>query len=332
MKIVIDSGIPFIREVLEPFAEVVYAEGRAISREMVRDADALVVRTRTRCDAMLLEGSAVRLVVTATIGTDHIDLDYCHRHGIRVENAAGCNARGVLQWVAAVLAKIVVSRNLQPQNTTLGIVGVGNVGSLVEEYARLWGFRVICCDPPREEREHLGFSSIEEVFAEADIVTLHTPLAPDTFHLVDDRLLESWRGSGKILINASRGEVVATEALLRSGVDCAIDVWESEPNIDLRLLDRAFVATPHIAGYSLQGKANATAMAVAAVAEFFGLLMNDWYPSEVVPTTIQYPSWNELCSNIGDYYDMDADSRALKSSPESFESLRNGYRYREERF
>ena len=332
MKIVIDSGIPFIKGVFEAYAEVVYAEGRAISSQMVRDADVLVVRTRTRCDRELLEGSTVRLVVTATIGTDHIDLDYCSLRGIVVENAAGCNARGVLQWVAAVLVAIVAERGVSPCDLTLGIVGVGNVGSLIWEYAQRWGFRTICCDPPREEREHLGFCSVDEIFAEADIVTLHTPLTSDTFHLVDNRLLESWRDSDKILINASRGEVVDTEALLCSGVECAIDVWEYEPDINRTLLEKAFVATPHIAGYSLQGKANATAMAVAAVVRHFGLPIENWYPSEVTPSSPRAMSWEELCASIPSHYDIFAESRLLKSAPEQFEKLRNEYAYREEQF
>lgn len=332
MKILIDSGIPFIRGVFEPFAEVVYVEGRAICREQVCDADAIVVRTRTKCDKALLEGSKVRLVVTATIGTDHIDLDYCRSRGIAVENAAGCNARGVLQWVSAVLVQIAERRGVAPSELTLGIVGVGNVGSLVWEYAKAWGFRTICCDPPREERENLGFLSIEEVFAKADVVTLHTPFAPDTFHLVDDRLLESWRGTDKILINASRGEVVDTAALLRSGVECAIDVWEWEPNISPELLEKAFVTTPHIAGYSLQGKANATAMAVAAVARNLGLPLEGWYPAEVTPSVPKPISWERLCVTIPERYDILAESLILKHHSEDFEALRNNYNYREEYF
>lgn len=332
MKIVIDSGIPFIRGVFEPFAEVVYAEGRVICREQVLDADAIVVRTRTKCDKELLEGSKVRLVVTATIGTDHIDLEYCHSHGIVVENAAGCNARGVLQWVSAVLAHISERRDVAPSEVTLGIVGVGNVGSLVVEYATAWGFKTICCDPPREEREHLGFVTIEELFAKADVVTLHTPLAPDTFHLVGERLLKSWQGTDKILINASRGEVVDTAALLHSGVECAIDVWEWEPNISPKLLEKAFISTPHIAGYSLQGKANATAMAVAAVARNLGLPLEGWYPDQVSPSRPSPISWRELSTTITERYDILAESAMLKQHPEDFESLRNGYAYREEYF
>lgn len=332
MKIIIDSGIPFVKGVFEPYAEVIYAKGEAISPDMVADADALVVRTRTRCNAALLEGSSIRLVVTATIGTDHIDLEYCQSKNIVVRNAAGCNARGVLQWVAAALVQLLAEHKASPSELTLGIVGVGNVGSLVWQYAQAWGFRTICCDPPREEREHLGFSSIEEVFTKSDIVTLHTPLAPDTTHLVDETLLTPWHGSNKVLINASRGEVVETAALLRSGVQCAIDVWEWEPEIDKELLAKAFISTPHIAGYSLQGKANATAMAVAAVAQHFSLPLEGWYPAEVTPTSAQPISWEELCRIMPTHYDILAESTTLKSNREKFESLRNNYNFREEIF
>ena len=152
LKIVADSAIPFLKGVLEPWAEVRYIPGAESSAGKVRDADALVVRTRTRCDERLLGGSRVRLVATATIGFDHIDTAWCAAHGIGVATAAGCNARGVLQWVAAVLEHLARTQGWHPAEKTLGIVGVGHVGSLVKEYAERWGFRVVCCDPQREAR------------------------------------------------------------------------------------------------------------------------------------------------------------------------------------
>ena len=180
MKIVADSAIPFLQGVLEPWAEVRYLPGSRIAAEDVRDADALVIRTRTRCDERLLAGSRVRLIATATIGFDHIDTAWCAAHGIRVATAAGCNARGVLQWAGAVLAHLARTQGWKPAQRTLGIVGVGHVGSLIREYACLWGFRVVCCDPPREEREHCGFLPLEEVARQADILTFHTPLDAST--------------------------------------------------------------------------------------------------------------------------------------------------------
>ena len=331
MKIIADCAIPFLEDVLTPFAEVVRIAGKAITAADVRDADALIVRTRTRCDARLLAGSRVRMIATATIGFDHIDLGWCAAHGIRVTTAAGCNARGVLQWIGAALVHLARVQGWQPDGRTLGIVGVGHVGSLVKEYAEAWGFRVLCCDPPREEREHLGFLPLEEVDAQADLLTFHTPLDETTRHLADERLLGMLRPNA-VVINTSRGEVVDGEALVRSGHPCALDVWEHEPAIDRTLLDRALIATPHIAGYSEQGKANATAMSVDALARHFGLPLTGWYPPEAAPSTPRPISWQELCRTIGGAFDIEAESRRLKENPTDFEALRDHYAYRREYF
>ncbi|MBQ7856962.1 MAG: 4-phosphoerythronate dehydrogenase [Alistipes sp.] len=331
MKIVIDRAIPFLEGVFEPFAEVAYLEGRAISAADVRDAEALIVRTRTRCDASLLAGSRVRLIATATIGFDHIDMNWCRAHGVIVTTAAGCNARGVLQWVAATLALMAEREGFVPQQRTLGIVGVGSVGRLVKEYAEAWGFRVLCCDPPREAREHLGFLSLEEVMEQSDILTLHVPLNATTHHMIH-RENVALLHSGATIINASRGEVVATEALLRKDLQCAVDVWENEPNIDARLLDKAFVATPHVAGYSLQGKANASAMSVRAVASFLGMPLMNWYPEGVEHSSPKEISWEQMCGLIGEFCDLKKESEPLKCGTADFESLRNRYAYRREFF
>lgn len=331
LKIVIDSAIPFLEGVLEPFAEVMRRPGREISPREVRDADALIVRTRTRCDEQLLEGSRVRFIATATIGFDHIDLDYCRRRGIAVSTAAGCNARGVLQWVSGVLAMLSRREGWHPHERTLGIVGVGHVGSLVKHYAEKWGFRVLCCDPPREEREHLGFLSLEEVAREADLLTFHTPLDENTYHLCDRKLLDQLPCKA-VVLNASRGEVVDERALLAANHPFALDVWEHEPILDPTLLERALVATPHVAGYSLQGKANAAALSVRALARYFGLPLTTWYPAMVSPTPVREISWEEMCATIFTYFDPEAESSLLKQRPEHFEQLRDSYSYREEYF
>lgn len=331
MKIIADCAIPFLEDVLTPFAEVVRIAGKAISPADVRDADALIVRTRTRCDARLLSGSRVRMIATATIGFDHIDLAWCAAHGIRVTTAAGCNARGVLQWIGAALVHLSRLQGWQPAERTLGIVGVGHVGSLVQAYAEAWGFRVLCCDPPREEREHLGFLPLEEVAARADLLTFHTPLDGTTRHMADARLLGMLRPDA-VVINTSRGEVVDNEALVQSGHPCALDVWEHEPEISRTLLDRALIATPHIAGYSEQGKANATAMSVDALARHFGLPLAGWYPPEVAPSVPRPISWPELCRTIGSACDIEAESLRLKRAPTDFETLRDHYAYRREYF
>jgi len=332
MRVVADCAIPFLRGVLEPFADVVYLPGDAFAPEAVRGADALLIRTRTRCDAALLEGSGVRMIATATIGFDHIDLEYCRKRGIRVAASAGCNARGVLQWVAAVLALFAAREGWTPASRTLGIVGVGHVGSLVKRYAESWGFRVLCCDPPREAREHAGFLPLEEVASRSDLLTFHTPLDASTRHMADASLL-ALVPRGGIVINASRGAVVDGAALRASGLRYALDVWEGEPSIDAGLLAGAAVATPHVAGYSAQGKANATAQAVRALADFFALPLGDWYPYDAVTPVEPRPiGWSEMCATIGRYCDPERETAVLKADARRFEALRNGYRYRQEYF
>ncbi|MBO7331717.1 MAG: 4-phosphoerythronate dehydrogenase, partial [Alistipes sp.] len=222
MKVIIDKAIPYIQGVLEPFAEVIYRDGRAFSPEEVKDAQMLIIRTRTRCNKELLEGSKVQLIATATIGFDHIDLDYCSRKGITVTTAQGCNAAGVLQWVAAALALLSKREGWQPKDRTLGIVGVGNVGKLVEEYAREWGFNILRCDPPRQEREGGDFLPLEEVVSQADIITFHTPLDSTTHHLINDNIISLIRPDATI-INASRGEVADTSALLKAPQTLLLD-------------------------------------------------------------------------------------------------------------
>lgn len=331
MKILIDSAIPFLRGILEPYAEVEYLDSKDFTKEVVKSADALIIRTRTRCDRHLLEGSKVQFIATATIGFDHIDLEYCRTHNIVVSTSAGCNARGVLQWVAAALALLSKRDGFAPQERTLGIVGVGNVGKLVKEYAEAWGFHTICSDPPREELESLGFVSLAEVLRKADIVTLHTPLDSTTMHLINEENISLLR-SCAALINASRGECVATEATKRDDLTYITDVWENEPDIDSAYLAKSLIATPHIAGYSAQGKANASAMAVQALARHFDFPLKDWYPAEVTLVRPKQLSWEDMCNTITAFCDLEAESITLKKRPEQFEHLRNNYPYREEYF
>ena len=331
MKVVIDNAIPYIKGILEPYAEVLYREGIAFSREDVADADLLIIRTRTRCNASLLDSSSVKMIATATIGFDHIDLEYCQKHGIEVITAQGCNAAGVLQWVAAALALLSRKDGWTPPQRTLGIVGVGHVGRLVEQYARAWGFNVLRCDPPRKEREGGDFIPLEELLSRSDIVTLHTPLDRTTHHLINDRTMALMHNDA-VLINASRGEVASTQTLLNSPQRLLIDVWEHEPEINRDLLAKAIVTTPHIAGYSSQGKANATAMVVRAAAKRFSLPLTDWYPEQVRITERQDIDWQTMCLTIQSHCDLEAESQRLKAAPGSFESMRNGYRYREEYF
>lgn len=331
MRVVIDNAIPYIQGTLEPYCDVIYLPAKQITADVVHNADALIIRTRTKCDRDLLDGSAVKFIATATIGTDHIDREYCTKHNIVVCSAPGCNARGVLQWVAAALHHIVTTDKRTPANYTLGVVGVGNVGSIVSEYARHWGFRVMECDPPRQAREGGEFYTIEEIAKECDIITLHTPLDNTTYHIVNNTLINTMRHN-TIIINASRGEVVDNSAIARCGHRYIFDVWEGEPNLDKNILQGATLATPHIAGYSVQGKANATSMVVNALAQHFNLPLKDWHPQGIKRTTPRPISWDELCTTITKYCDIKKESLSLKSSPQDFEYMRNSYNYREEYF
>ena len=345
MKIVADCDIPYLEGVLEPYTEVKYMKGAEIGAEDVRDADALIIRTRTKCDEHLLAGSRIRFIGTATIGVDHIDLPYCSEQGITVRSAAGCNAGGVLQWVTAVLVFLSQKYGMNPDRTVLGVVGVGNVGRLVVRHAGRWGYRVLCHDPFRSAAEALGpkdgFVDSDTLLENSDIVTLHTPLtktgAWPTCGMIGPRAFGLMK-KGAALINCARGGIVDESALLSAIGDdtirsAAIDTWEHEPDISRTLLSVSDISTPHIAGYSAQGKAAGTSMTVNALAQHFGLApLYGWYPENVSRSTPQDVSWTYAAQNIGRYFDIEAQSAELKNSPEKFEQMRNGYHYREEFF
>lgn len=342
MKIIADGDIPFLKGVLEPYAEVVYLHGDGIGAGDLSDADALLIRTRTRCDEALLSHSRVGFIGTATIGFDHIDMEWCARRGIRVATAAGCNRRGVLQWVGAALAHVIT--NFSPSDTTLGVVGMGNVGSLVARYAAAWGFRVMRSDPPRERAEGLGmdegFYPLRELAAGSDVVTFHVPLTfaaagPDaTYHIVDRDFLAAAK-PGSVIINSSRGPVIEPGALREAAGSThsfIIDTWNDEPAIDRAVLERVLLGTPHIAGYSVQGKAAATSMVVNALAREFDLPLTDWYPAGAPRSEAREISWEQMCRLMPSHFDIVAESAALKAAPERFEAMRDNYNYRTEYF
>ncbi len=331
MKIVIDRAIPLLDGVLEPYADVVYCEGAKINAEVVRDAAAIVTRTRTKCNRELLEGSCVEAICSATIGYDHIDMEYCAEQSIATRTAVGCNSRAVLQWFAAAVSYLSQEKGWEPCDKTVGVVGVGSVGSLIVEYCRSWGFNVICCDPPRGEREE-GFEStpLEELLSKSDIITIHTPLDSSTRHMLNAQTLELTRPDA-VILNSSRGATIDGDALLNSSRDYILDVWEHEPDISRELLQSALLATPHIAGYSVQGKAAATTMSVNNLAKIFDLPLKGWQAA--APRSTPRPiSWDEMRGSVAQYFDIKALSDKLKISPESFESMRNGYDYRNEYF
>ena len=348
MKIVCDNKIPFLKGAFEPYADVVYLPGASISPDDVRDADALITRTRTKCNEQLLKGSRVRIIATATIGFDHIDTKWCRDNGIGWTNAPGCNSWSVQQYIGSLLATMAKELNFKCSDRTVGIVGVGNVGKKVASIASALGFKVKLNDPPRARKEgNDGFVSLDEIVGSCDIITCHVPLQRDgedrTFHLFDDMRLSSMRKE-QILINSSRGEVVDNQALksaLKRGsiAAAALDVWENEPDIDLELLDMLFTGTPHIAGYSLDGKANGTWMSVQAVARALDLPCKEWrvstipLPEQDVSFTLD--AYGKDCSQIVSEailytYQIRRDDCNLRNSPSSFEKQRADYPIRRE--
>lgn len=339
MKIIIDNKIPYIKEAIEQIADkVVYASGKDFTPELVRDADALIIRTRTRCNRELLDGSRVKFIATATIGFDHIDTEYCRAAGITWTNAPGCNSASVAQYIESVLALLKLTRGKRLDEMCIGIVGVGNVGSKIIKVAQAQGMRVLLNDLPREEKEGgAAFCSLAKMAQECDVITFHVPLYKEgkykTYHLADEFFFRSLKRK-PILINTSRGEVIETDALLnalQTGKisDAIIDVWEYEPQINLELLNKVFIGTPHIAGYSADGKANATRMSLDALCRFFG--MNASYT--IMPPS---PESNRIDAATAEdalikMYDPRRDSNALKSHPEQFEQLRGNYPLRREK-
>ncbi len=336
MKVVIDNKIPYIREAMEALAdEVVYLPGKEITANVVRDADALITRTRTQCNRQLLEGSKVRFIGTATIGFDHIDTEYCREAGITWSNCPGCNAGAVEQYLHSVLLLLQQEKHVELKDACLGIVGVGHVGSHILSLAERLGMRILLNDPPRADHGEEGFVSLETLARECDIITFHTPLERNgeyrTFHLADRDFFHSLRKKPYI-INTSRGEVVETEAILEAldkGLigGAVLDVWENEPHINLELLDKVFIGTPHIAGYSADGKANATRMVLEAFCRFFGKEMNFHIAAPEQPHR-EYDS-DERVRQLQMYNPHD-DCDMLRAHPELFEQLRGDYVLRKE--
>lgn len=347
MKIIIDDKIPYIRGAFENVAEVVYLPGSKTTPEVVKDADAIVTRTRTICNEKLLAGSSVKFIATATIGYDHIDTDYCDAAGIKWTNAPGCNSKSVEQYIASALMVLAERKNLQLKDMCIGVVGVGNVGSKVARICEIFGMKVLLNDPPRERAEGSEkFVNIDRIKEEADIITLHVPLnmkgEDATFHLGNEAFLNSLKRN-PILINSCRGEVIETNAVknaLKTGkiAGFVCDCWENEPDIDLELLNMTELATPHIAGYSKDGKATGTQMSVQAISNFFNLELNNWQPSGVEPPAnpvikIDGEGLSEqeiLSKAILHTYDIRNDDQRLRADASNFEQQRGDYPVRRE--
>ena len=378
LRLVIDDKIPFIREAAARLGDCVFLPGAAITADDVREADVLITRTRTQVNRALLEGSKVQLVVTATIGHDHIDKDYLAEKGIAWHNCPGCNARSVAQyvrnslWIAVARGCFSTHRTTATENLgnlsdstahntsfskhsdrasaqfcatlsglTVGVVGVGHVGTAVAEMLAAEGCRVLRCDPPKGEPHTLA-----DLAREADVISLHTPLTREgehaTFHLADRAFFESLRRC-RVFINAARGECADTSAVewalaegkIRAAV---IDTWENEPHISASLLRDALIATPHVAGYSADGKANGTRMSLEAVARHFGLAEDFDIQAPALPAEFSYGALPaDLAHRLPEralaqlrLYNPLTDTERLRTAPEDFELQRGNYPLRRE--
>ena len=340
MKIVIDSAIPFIHGVFEPYADVKYIFGPDIKHEDIIDTDALIIRTRTHCNEALLAGTAVKMIASATIGMDHIDQDYCRQAGIFVQNAAGCNAGGVMNYVFSALYGVAARKGIKLDGQTLGIIGVGNVGRRVETMALALGFSVLKNDPPRAAAEGPScFCDLDYLLAKSDVVTLHVPLNETSRAMANADFFRKMR-EGAIFINSSRGEVMVDEDLKAARPKLSaiiVDTWNHEPHPDPELIEMVDIATPHIAGYSYQGKQNGTTAAVRSVARYFKIEpLYGFFPSaevkelEAVKLDFRGKSQGEVASMMQYNYPIFTDDFLFRAAPDHFEQLRANYQYRRE--
>ena len=349
LKILADHNIPYVREAFGTLGEVELFSGREIPVDKLRRTDVLLIRSVSRVTGELLEGTPVKMVCTATTGTDHVDVEALQKMGIAFANAAGSNANSVAEYVAAVLLELAVHFGFSLEEKVLGIVGVGRIGSLVKNIALGLGMRVLLNDPPLAEATGDPAFLPLDALMEADIVTLHVPLTRGgrhpTYHLFGAERLARLRPEA-VLVNTSRGAVVDNQALadalargkLRAAV---LDVWENEPVPSAGLMRRVWIATPHIAGHSFDGKVKGTLMIYRAVCHYLGIAPT-WRPESVLPPP-EVPRirvekisgrWEEdLLHIVRQVYNVWRDDRAMRKiaalPPDQrgryFDSLRNHY-------
>ncbi|QMV51039.1 4-phosphoerythronate dehydrogenase PdxB [Ewingella americana] len=348
MKILVDENMPYAVELFSRLGNVQAVPGRPIPQDALNDADALMVRSVTKVNEALLAGKPVKFVGTATAGTDHVDDAWLQQQGIGFSAAPGCNAIAVVEYVFSSLLILAQRDGFQLRDKTVGIVGVGNVGSRLNARLRALGIRTLLCDPPRADRgDEETFSSLDQLVAEADILTFHTPLNMSgpysTHHLVDADLLARLPAD-RILINACRGEVVDNAALLDAlngpkKLTAVLDVWEPEPDLSLALLDKVAIGTAHIAGYSLEGKARGTTQVFEAFSQFIGqpqkVPLEELLPAPEFPVVSFSGELNEarLLRLIHLVYDVrrdDAPLRRVAGKTGEFDKLRKFYEERRE--
>jgi len=353
MLIVADENIPLLDAFFAGFGEIRRVPGRSIDRATVEQADVLLVRSVTNVNRALLEGSKVRFVGTCTIGTDHLDLDYFNEAGISWSSAPGCNARGVVDYVLGSLMTLAEIEGVDLPQRTYGVIGAGEVGGRLIKVLKGLGWNVKVCDPPRQAAEGGDYVSLEQIIEQCDVISLHTPLTRTgegaTWHLFDEQRLQQLQ-PGTWLINAARGPVVDNAALRnvlleREDLQAVLDVWEAEPEVDVALAELCVLATPHIAGYSLDGKQRGTAQIYQAYCEFIvqppSIQLSDLLPapwlSEVTLHADSDPAWAlaMLCRGVYDPRRDDADFRrslvgSVGEQRAAFDVLRKQYPVRRE--
>lgn len=350
MKILVDENMPYAQKLFSRLGEVKAVPGRPIPEQELVDADALMVRSITKVNSALLNHTPVKFVGTATAGFDHVDTQWLAEADIGFSSAPGCNAIAVVEYVFSSLLLLAERDNFDLRDKTVGIIGVGNVGGRLNKRLNAWGVKTVLCDPPRADNgdnKNENFITLESLLAQSDILTFHTPLNMSgkyqTFHLMDKSRLENLR-DGTILINASRGEVVDNQALLsllkhNKKLSVVLDVWEPEPNLETTLLDLVDIGTPHIAGYTLEGKARGTTQVYEAYCQYIGKVtevpLSSLLPKpDISSITLNGKlSQNQLKRLVHLVYDVrrdDAALRAVAAISGEFDKLRKHYQERRE--
>lgn len=345
MQIIADENIPYIHAAFSNFGEIRTINGRQINSAQLSDAEILLVRSITQVNQKLLAGTSIRFVGTATIGLNHIDLDYLQQQNIRFASAPGSNATSVAEYVISALLIIAQKQGFNLRNKSVGIIGCGNVGSRVLKKLKALGVNCIIYDPPLQEKTgNLNYVDLDTILS-ADIITLHVPLSKGepypTYHLVNSEFLAKLP-SKVILINTSRGAIVDEKALLEKlaaspAMTVIVDVWKNEPDINKQLLQRAALATPHIAGYSFDGKVRGTEMLYAAICDYLQQPPT-WQADQNLPAApLTHLSFSQnvedntaIYTAIMACYDVRRDYAALRTASASFDNLRKNYPVRRE--
>lgn len=346
LNILADENIPHTANIFGHLGKLTIKSGRAISNQDLKDKDILLIRSVTRVDSNLLQDTAISYIGTATIGTDHLDIDYLAANNIGFSNAPGCNAAAVVDYVLSAIFLLAEQQGFDPKDKVYGIVGVGNVGSRLQDRLTALGYKLLLNDPPRAENE-AGFVSLSYLLAQADVICLHTPLIHrgkyPSWHLLSNSNLNLLKDKA-ILINAARGAVIDNKALKttltsKNNLSAVLDVWENEPIIDIELARKCSLISPHIAGYSIDGKIRGALMLYNSVCEFFNINKTLNQESLFPPVAaIETHNTKSISGIIQQVYDIQEDDKKLRETLElpknkrgrAFDLLRKNYRYRRE--